>query len=251
MTDTSEADFIAVSRARSTARRAHHDAGHAVASFVAGGHLQDDYLGTVGLSGGYERFEDTPHCITHRKDWHSPFVTFAGPWAEARWMVEDPFEEDDFEVTLDYAWRGNVGGDTDKYEARISRLESTATQLGFSTRVGRLWEIDWNDELTDLWPAIQRLAMLLIVVRPITHDMVIETIRGCPPSEHGQIRTGTLRHLRGSCRARLKRLATIMDAGPAGAMQARQMDPMDERQLALKGWLKHVWRRTEKQMQVF
>ncbi len=168
---TPDPRIIAAVTAAATARSAHHEAGHAVAAVSRGGRLTDVYLRTADLS-THDDSADTPGGtvhLSHRQD--APFVTFAGPWAQAMWTVENDPDVDDVDEALDYAWDDNADGDTAKYQARVEILETVAAQLGFG-RVGPRWEIDWDEELTELWPAICDIAALLIDGKPVSHDTV-------------------------------------------------------------------------------
>ena len=80
---------VAAVEAHAAARHAHHEAGHAVAAVARGGELVDVFLGTAYWS-IVDSTADTPGGTVHRAAWAAqPFVTFAGPWAEARWTVEN------------------------------------------------------------------------------------------------------------------------------------------------------------------
>jgi hypothetical protein len=163
--------------ARATARIAHHEAGHTVAAVARGGTLRDVYLGSVADWSNPDSAE-TPGGTVHRTAWKDqPFVTFAGPWAEAMWMVENDPEVEMYEA-LEYVWVENGDGDTAKYESRVDELNTAASEFGFGNNVGRCWEVDWSDELSELWPVIQQVAALLIDGQTVTHDTVQAAIEG-------------------------------------------------------------------------
>ena len=67
-------------------RVAVHESGHAVAAAALGGRVRKvvtrpGYVpGTKVWAKGYTQWHDVP-------DGHEPAVTFAGPWAEARWLA--------------------------------------------------------------------------------------------------------------------------------------------------------------------
>jgi hypothetical protein len=169
---------LAAIDALARSRHAHHEAGHAVAAVARGGTLIRVSLGTVDWSTPDES-ADTPGETEHRTTFaNQPFVTFAGPWAEAMWTVEDDDDLDELYEALDYAWQKNSDGDTEKYESRIEMLSGAAEILGFS-RIGRLWEVDWVDELDALWPAVCETAAMLLDGQSVTHDDVLAAVNRC------------------------------------------------------------------------
>ena len=174
MTDP-DPEVIAAVSARATARLAHHEAGHAVAAVARGGTLIAVRLGHADWS-TLDTSADEPGETRHRTSWRDqPFVTFAGPWAEAMWTVEHEPDVDDVGEALDYAWEDNSDGDAARYEARVEMLTGAAAQHGFPA-VGRAWEADWADELDGLWPAVCEVAALLIDGQPVTHEMVLAAV---------------------------------------------------------------------------
>ncbi|MEO3757065.1 hypothetical protein ABGB19_02080 [Mycobacterium sp. B14F4] len=167
--------LIAKVDAEATARHAHHEAGHAVAAVARGGQLIRVFLGTVDWTTD-DMSADTTGGTEHRTDdVDRPFVTFAGPWAEAKWMVANEPDLDDFHEALDYVWDENFDGDTAKYEGRVAALEAVAAQLGLG-HVGRAWEVGWAYELDDLLPAIEAVAAMLIRGEEVTHEVVRELV---------------------------------------------------------------------------
>ncbi|OMC44100.1 hypothetical protein A5745_16830 [Mycobacterium sp. IS-2888] len=162
-------DYAAVQRL-ATSRHAHHEAGHAVAAVARGQKLLQVFLGD---------FDNDPSGATvHESDLLTqPFITFAGPWAEAMWMVENDDHVDDISEALEYAWSENTEGDADKYHAIVNMLEIAAACFGLG-RIGPTWEIDWHDELTELWPVIKDVAALLIKRAEVTHEIVENLLQG-------------------------------------------------------------------------
>jgi hypothetical protein len=176
MTPTPEPDptLVAAVSARATARRAHHEAGHAVAVIARGGTL----LG-VWLASTDDPSADTQGITRHDTAWEAqPFVTFAGPCAEAMWTVEHDDDFDDFYEALDYAWLNNGDGDTNMYEDRVSLFSAAAEMLGFAT-IRRAWEVDWVAELEPLLPAMREVAALLIDGQSVTHEQVLAAVNRC------------------------------------------------------------------------
>lgn len=173
---------VAVVAARANARHAHHEAGHAVAAVYRGSTLVRVFLGTADWS-SLDMSTDTPGGTEHvsRRE-NQPFITFAGPWAEARWSVEndpDYAGDDDMDSALEDAWENNTDGDTVRYQDRVDELQSLAMQLGGFCSVGAVWEWHWSNELDELWPAICEVAALLIGGRTVTHDLVKAAIDRC------------------------------------------------------------------------
>jgi hypothetical protein len=185
MTESTNSDapdpaWVAAVSACATARNAHHEAGHAVAAVARGGELRDLYLGTVDWS-TVDDSADTPGGTVHRTAWQDqPFVTFAGPWAEATWVVEHEPDSDSFDDALACAWDENADGDTDKYESRVDLLDAAAAEFGFNP-IGRAWEAAWADELEGSWPAICEVAALLIDGHPVSHETVHAAIQRVQP----------------------------------------------------------------------
>jgi hypothetical protein len=170
--------LVAALNARVTARGAHHEAGHAVAAVARGGKLKRISLGTVDWSTP-DGSADTNGFTVHETAYaEQPFVTFAGPVAEAWWAVEHDDDVDDLSEALEYAWLNNTDGDTAKYEYRVAMLEGVAAQLGFS-RVGRAWEDEWFDGLEPLRPAVREVAALLIDGDSVTHEVVQAAVDRC------------------------------------------------------------------------
>ncbi len=168
-------DRIAAIGAQSDSQHAHHEAGHAVAAVYRGGTLEEIVLGTADWT-RVDDGADTPGWTKHiTLPNHRPFVTFAGPWAEAMWMLENGNDDADFNDTFSVAWDDNTDGDTTKYEGIVDQLEQDSRNLGLGP-VGRDWEADWMNELEILWPVIREVADALLRGEVISHDMVAEAI---------------------------------------------------------------------------
>src|SRR5690242_3563390 len=89
-------ELVAAVSAEAEARTAHHEAGHAVAAVARGGTLHSIDLGYVDWFSD-DTSRDRPATTHHSSEkWNYPFITFAGPWAEAMWTVENDSEVDDF-----------------------------------------------------------------------------------------------------------------------------------------------------------
>lgn len=173
---TESSDQIAAIAARAASRHAHHEAGHAVAAVARGGILEAIVLGTAEWT-RLDDYADTPGWTRHvSAPAHQPFVTYAGPWAEAMWEFENEPGSEDFCEILLLAWAENSDGDTAKYERTVASLEQIAKALGLGGVVGRAWEQDWEQELDDLWPVICEIAMALECGEAVSHERIVEAI---------------------------------------------------------------------------
>ncbi|PJE01734.1 hypothetical protein [Mycobacterium sp.] len=178
MTDPDPAAVERVSR-EDRSRKAHHEAGHAVAAVARGGRLISVHLGHVDWStedGSGDQPGETQH-LTHRQN--APFVTFAGPWAQAMWTVDHDTDVDDVDEALEYAWFDNDDGDNTKYTDLTRQLEDVAGLIGLPLAGARPWEYGWTLELEQLWRAICEVAELLIDDRNPTHADVEAAIARC------------------------------------------------------------------------
>lgn len=175
MTTHIDVDRAAIKTAADS-RHAHHEAGHAVAAVARGGYLLEIVLGQADWSND-DLDADTPGYTSHRTEpENAPFVTFAGPWATAMWMVENDPDVDSFDDAMEYAWDDSVDGDTAKYGGLVDQLNDEAHRLGLG-HVGALWEDEWCGELEELWPVIRAVAAMLLRGETVTHDVVLAAIR--------------------------------------------------------------------------
>jgi hypothetical protein len=168
-------ELVARVKAEAESRHAHHEAGHAVAAVVRGGYVVEIQLGRVDWL-SHEETDDEIGFVRHRTALtNQPFVTFAGPYAEAKWMVESDPDVDDLNDAIDYAWSNNSDGDSAKYDDFTAPLRELAAELGLSP-VGPAWEMQWSDELDDLWPVIVEVAAMLLRGEDVTHAQVLDAI---------------------------------------------------------------------------
>jgi hypothetical protein len=170
--------------AQAAARLAHHEAGHAVAAVTRGGRLLKVHLGKVDWTDADTSRDEpgeTHHWTTGE---NAPFVTFAGPWAQAMWMAEhdpDLADTDCYEI-LGYAWDDALDGDGAKYDAAVASLEGAvsamASVLGFPgpVHVPPSWETYWIEELQLLWSTVCEVAALLIDGQTVSHGAVLAAI---------------------------------------------------------------------------
>jgi hypothetical protein len=155
---------------------AHHEAGHAVAALMrGGGELVSVTIEPTAEYAGHTGLRSKPFDIA--------FVTYAGPWAEARaqWPAEVPLDAEDGDgcVFDDYilaAWWANATGDLAEYKRRC---EADAELLGDHAHLLHLREETWCRELDDRWPAIQQIAKLLMS-RPVDDDEVRAAMLAAP-----------------------------------------------------------------------
>lgn len=150
---------------------AHHAAGHVVASVMRGGgelasitiEASKDYLG---------------HTQAHAKIVDATFISFAGPWAEARalWPGADlPGQDLDgyrFADYLEVAWALNYGGEADDDAAAEPGI---CREEWFSKWVSKR-EAEWSCELEDVWPVITTVARLLVDDRHVDHATIEELL---------------------------------------------------------------------------
>ncbi|MEY8015270.1 hypothetical protein [Mycobacterium servetii] len=139
---------------------AYHEAGHAVAAAMrGGGELRSITIEPSAAYLGHTGFRCKP-CDT-------AFVTYAGPWAEARvqWPLPSLDGEDEdgasFEDYVAAAFLRNAGGDGEDYR---HACEADQALLGerFAELVATREQFWGFRELDEHWPAVQAVAQLLI-----------------------------------------------------------------------------------------
>jgi hypothetical protein len=155
---------------------AHHEAGHAVATYVRGGTVDSiTIMPTATLLG---------ETLTSPKSWTATaFAIHAGPWAEARvqWQLST-FDLDDnyhsrlFEDKLHQAWMLNLDGDGDLMKMATAQEELEGLQIVHNYRTDQ-----WNKELEAYSPAIQEVAALLLQGDTLAQAEVAEIIDRLDP----------------------------------------------------------------------
>jgi len=108
----------AVAEARSTLRRAHHEGGHSVAAVARGGELSNVHLGKADWTNPDDSGGEPGETCHESAQKDRPFVTFAGPWAEAKWTVEHLEPDLDFDEAFDNAQAENHS-ETAKYDSWV------------------------------------------------------------------------------------------------------------------------------------
>jgi len=171
LSPVTDLDRIAAAKASAASRLAHHEAGHAVAAVARGGRVVEISLGSSDWSTA-DTTADEPGYVVHRTtETNAPFVTFAGPWAEAMWMVEIDGECEDIYEALELAWTNSPDGDGEKYGQRVAELHAAAELIGLHP-LGTPWEADWEQELAELWPAVCEIADALLSGETVTDEVV-------------------------------------------------------------------------------
>ncbi|MCV7176136.1 hypothetical protein [Mycolicibacterium sphagni] len=151
---------------------AQHEAGHAVAALLRGG--GDLVSVTIEPTAKY-----AGHTGFRSKVFDSAFITYAGPWAEARCQWPDGLDlesEDDDGLTFDDyvmgAWLRNPDDWAD-YEAACA---ADVTAFGYPADLLHFRETAWCRELEGgPWPVIQQIAELLMR-GPVAADEIRATM---------------------------------------------------------------------------
>ncbi|QLL08992.1 hypothetical protein [Mycobacterium vicinigordonae] len=179
MTDL-DPELVAEVSCRARSSTAHHEAGHAVAAVARGGTLIKIHLGYADWS-TLDTSGDLPAETHHRSSKQNlPFVTFAGPWATAKWTIQNDPGVDDFDDALEYAFDNATDGDGAKYDGVVEQLKSFSATVGVPLGWERPWEYHWINELEPLWPAVCEIAAMLIDGQTVVHDQVQAAIDRCP-----------------------------------------------------------------------
>ncbi|MDT5410935.1 MAG: hypothetical protein QOG14_3155 [Mycobacterium sp.] len=136
---------------------AYHEAGHAVAVLMrGGGQLHSIDIGETADYRGYTHFS--------AKVFDTAFITFAGPFAEARalWPLDDLDGEDENGKTFDDyvrdAFNANAVGDFEAYPAALNA--DPTTLASFQSRR----EETWKQELKREWHVIEVVARRLLTI---------------------------------------------------------------------------------------
>jgi hypothetical protein len=136
-----------------------HEAGHAVAALMRGsGELRSITIEPTPDHLGYTGFRGKPCDMA--------FVTYAGPWSEARaqWPMPTIDGRDDDELTFDDylsgAWLRNASGDGVDYR-RAQNADNALFGAQFAD-LSRVREEAWHSELESRWPVIRELAEMLL-----------------------------------------------------------------------------------------
>lgn len=155
---------------------AFHEAGHAVAGCMRGSTLRSVRLGEVAGDG----------LTVHREPaGGDPCTSYAGPWAEARFLWGDrPADAEDEEGLsfADHLFDVFLGaGAEDRQELR-EYFEMLAAMLPPEVTAGdleRVIEQVWARELEAVWSAIETVATRLLAGAEITHASVNALLEAC------------------------------------------------------------------------
>ena len=158
---------------------AYHEAGHAIAGCMRGSVLRSVHLGEVAGDG----------LTVHRgPSWDDPFISYAGPWAEARFIWGDrPATEEDEEYLVfgDHLFGiflGTGAEDWCELSEHFAELAGLAAMLPpeiTADDLVRLTESAWAREMEAVWPAIEETATRLLAGAEITDATVGEALRVC------------------------------------------------------------------------
>ena len=155
-----------------------HEAGHAVACLMRGG-------GTF-TSVTIERTDDYLGCtFTRLKQWDSQFVSYAGPWAEARaqWpsdlsvgeLDDDGGEFNDYIVFALAANPPDLQGYREPTgEIAIAIRKALERDCGDETirQMDVARDEIWDRQLEDMWPVMLSVAQMLIDGQAVNDEVV-------------------------------------------------------------------------------
>jgi Peptidase M50B-like len=146
---------------------AFHEAGHAVATVVRGGKCcritiepDEDYDGQTNVTAAQHNMA---------------FVTYAGPWAEARatWTGPVAGKDEDGSTFKDHvalAFERNAEGDLRQYRLLMADLAAAYGNLNALFTFES--ETAWGCELEVKWPVIREVAELLMAQVDVSTEVV-------------------------------------------------------------------------------
>lgn len=154
-----------------------HEAGHAVAAVMRGGST----LTSVTLDADRHGEGIT---WTRHKGWDAAFFTWAGPWAEARYVWGDlPLDaEDDDGCTFADHVLGvflEQPGDRAEYLAACQAEDAVMAGADVAELRATSENVVWPRELERAWPAVLHVADLLLQGHEVTHQVVAEAVEAC------------------------------------------------------------------------
>jgi len=142
---------------------AHHEAGHVAAGCLRATSLRWVRRGAVPGEG----------LMTHTgPSWNTPFVAWAGPWAEARYSWGDRPADAEDEDGLSFADRlaGVFHFHPADLQAVLAYGDELAQMLPTDAAVDleRAGEREWTAEMERVWPAVEKVAARLLTGAKIT-----------------------------------------------------------------------------------
>src|SRR4051812_27525150 len=158
-----------------------HEAGHAVAAVLRGGNIRSvTIVPTTDYSG---------HTWWRGHAWDGPFISYAGPWAEARaaWPAhlptdDDPEQADDAGCMFsDYVCAALAGAGCDDWVDVVNSVRRTQRAL---VQADPTFDVDllansekvWRHELEEAWPLIVTLAGALLQHQVIDGDVAMRVL---------------------------------------------------------------------------
>jgi hypothetical protein len=144
---------------------AFHEAGHAVASVMRGGTFCGITIHHDGDRDGSRNVKAAAH--------HLAFVTYAGPWAEARATWTGPVAGKDGSTFKDHvalAFERNAEGDLRQYRLLMADLRAAYGDLNTLFTIES--ETAWGCELEAKWRVIREVAELLIAQADVSTEVV-------------------------------------------------------------------------------
>ncbi len=148
-------------------RRAHHEAGHAVAAVARGERLVFITLQPTGDLDAMTRYTNSGDPVA------LAFISYAGAWAEARYGYardsgEGAVDEEDLSDRLDEVFLGGGG-----FNHWVELGEFWDTLAGATPEVITRIVRAWNRELENAWSVMQRVAELTLAdEKAVTHEVV-------------------------------------------------------------------------------
>lgn len=124
------------------------------------------------------------HTQTRTKIFDAPFVTYAGPWADAFCQREDEGADtpEDFDWLLEIIWENQAECDGAQYQADHDALVDLYG--GEDSPIGKfhreripVMERGWQRELENHWPVINAVAHLLLAGDTVDHDTIMGILK--------------------------------------------------------------------------
>ena len=153
---------------------AHHEAGHAVATVLRRGKITSININLDRTRG--EHGETWTSAMQHDQS----FITYAGPWAEARsqWTGANLDDVDDGGCT--FSDRLATCFELNQYDLALYNLCVEKYDRGWNPLLSQhdLAEraADWSRQFETLWPIMCQVAQLLLAEESVTTDIIAALI---------------------------------------------------------------------------